>query len=1037
MKKQIASLFVVLAMALPGWAASHSRSIGPQNQFHVAPKKGVSPAYDRIQKRLAADEAVRQERLAKMGIQPATSGKVAAAASKQKPRRNVPGVAGTVGFVAATQIPAGGFVSTNPVLTGDFNGDGKKDLVTVVTTPSFAISIAASLGNGDGTFQTASITAIPANSSDAFVVGDVNGDGKDDVVIVHLLGSISSSSSLDVFLSNGDGTFTFYNNFVITSNDLAGGILYDINGDGKLDVVAVDSAGQSSGVGNVWVLLGDGQGNFGTPAQVPLSSHAGSSLVFGDFNGDGLLDFADNDYQSGQLTVYLGTSSNPQFAAAASYTTPDARYDGCANAVGDMTGDGKPEIVSANCGDNTVTIYVNNGDGTFQQGAYFAAANAGTGITPFIIPTGVTIADVNGDGHGDVIVTNNESADVTVLLGNGDGTVTVPSVGYATGGDPANSVLVADFNGDGLADIVVADDYYSFSYMKGYGDGTFQAAVDYYSPTPDNGQGISWDVASGDFNNDGFADVVLGNTCCDNTLGITVFLSNGDGTLQAGVNYGSGGNLEYVAVADFNKDGALDIAAVANTTGAVQVFSGVANNGTGNGTFTAGTAIPTGDTQAERIVVADFNGDTWPDVAVASSEGSNFVVLLNDGTGNLVPQQPVATYSGPSDIIAVDVNGDGKIDLLMPEFSTGTLAVFLGNGDGTFQQELDYPLGNYPYHIAVGDVNGDGKLDVVATDEDYALGMGVVVAIGDGNGGFQLVSNTPYTSTIQNPFEFQPYPTYIQMTDLNGDGNLDLIYTNTEYSTVGVMFGNGDGTFQTPLEYPSGGYAYGLALADVNGDGAVDVVTASESASAATVLLNTSGSKLLPDYTVSANPTSATVTAGQAATVMFTLTPRNFYNGTVTFSCTGLPSKAACNFSNPSLTPDGNAQMTSTLTITTTAATTSGMLTPMQGNPWMDNPWTGNTSLLASFSLVGTFGLMLAGFSKKNRRLAVVLGVLAVGMMIFTVGCGGSSSTPPPVQTIPGTPAGTYTVTVTATGTAGTNGGNTSAHNVTVNLTVQ
>jgi hypothetical protein len=107
--------------------------------------------------------------------------------------------------------------------------------------------------------------------------------------------------------------------------------------------------------------------------------------------------------------------------------------------------------------------------------------------------------------------------------------------------------------------------------------------------------------------------------------------------------------------------------------------------------------------------------------------------------------------------------------------------------------------------------------------------------------------------------------------------------------------------------------------------------------------------------------------------------------------------------------------------------------------PTQSNPWSGNTTLLAAFSMVGMFGIMLAASSKKNRRFAVVLGTLALGAMIVTVGCGGGSSnniiTPPHMD--PGTPAGTYTVTVTATGTAGTNGGNTSAHTFTVSLTVQ
>jgi len=1037
MKKQIASLFVVtafvvMAMMLPALAASHSRSIGPQNQFHIQPKKGLSAAYDKLQQRLASAQAARQERLAKMGILPATAAK--AMATKPKSRRNTPGLAPGVGFVAATQIPAGGFVSSNPAREGDFNGDGKKDLLTIVSSATSVISISVALGHGDGTFSAPALTAIPANSSDDFMVGDLNGDGKDDVVVVHQLGSISSNSSFDVFLSNGDGTFTAGSNFVVTANEVAGGILYDLNGDGKLDMVAVDSAGASgTGVGNVWVLLGNGDGTFQAPAQTPLSSHAGSSLVFGDFNGDGLLDFADNDYVTSQLTVYMGTSSAPQFAPAVSYVTSDGVNADCSNAVGDMTGDGKPEIVSVNCSADTITVYTNDGTGIFSTGVYYASAMASpTATTGFLQPNAATIADVNGDGFGDVILTNALSGDIGILLGNGDGSVQVPSFGYTTGGFPFTSAVVADFNGDGLADIVLPDYLYSFAYLKGYGDGTFRASVDYYSPTADSGTPYGWDIATGDFNGDGIPDVVMGNWCCDTAVGISVFLGRGDGTLLPGVNYGSGGNLAYVAVADFNKDGKLDIAAVDNSLGQVDIFLG---NGDGTFPATPSATIATNDSDSRKIVVADLNGDGYPDLVVANANGATAGVIMNDGTGAFLAQVPYTLNGLAYSVAVADVNGDGKLDLLLPENATGNLAVLLGNGDGTFQGENDFSLGNNPVDIAVGDLNGDGKLDVAATMDDYTNGMGIAVALGNGDGTFSPGNVPPYPSSLQSNFAYNSVPDNLRLVDLNGDGILDVVYTNHQYGTVGVVFGNGDGSLSLPTEYPTGQWAFGIALADLNGDGAVDVVTASTNMSEASVLLNNSGSKELPDYTLTSNTTSATVTAGQSATVMFTLTPRNFYNGTVTFSCTGLPSKAACVFSNPTLTPNGNAVMTSTLTITTTAATTA-MLTPVPGNPWTGN--TGNTSLLAGFSLVGTLGLMLAGFSRKNRRLAVVLGVLALGMMIVTVGCGGGNSavvTPP--QIIPGTPAGSYPIVVTATGTAGTNGGNTSAHTVTVNLTVQ
>jgi hypothetical protein len=957
------------------------------------------------------------------------------AANKRLARKNANPPFSKIGFVSASQIATGGeTLFSNPALAGDFNGDGKKDVVTIVGNSSggsTTYSISVVLSNGDGTFQTPVLTATPSNLDDPFIVGDVNGDGKDDIIVAHNPGG-TGSANFDVLLSNGDGTFKAPVNSSVTTNFLAGGILFDVNGDGKLDVVIVDSATP----GNVWTLLGNGDGTFQAPTSVALSGEAGSNVAFGDFNGDGLLDFADNDYNSGELTVYLAVSPT-QYAAGAMSPTSDGVYDACGNAVGDLNNDGMPEIVSVNCinNDNTITIYVNNGDGTFQQGVYSAVATApSTSSVPYIAPYAVTIADVNGDGNADIISTNYFAGDITVLLGNGDGTVQVPTFGYATGGAPSTAAVVADFNGDGLPDILVADNVYSFSYMKGYGDGTFRAASDFYAPTTDNGEPYAFEVATGDLNGDGYPDVVIGSLCCDSTVGITVFLSRGDGSLQPGVNYGSGGYLGFIAIADFNKDGILDIAAVDNISGMVQIFTGNGSGGIGNGTFTAGSAYATGDADSEKIVAIDLNGDGFPDLIVANNGGSNFGVFMNDGTGNFDAEVPYTIFSASKDIAVADVNGDGKLDLLAPEWACGCVAVFLGNGDGTFATEQDFFVANNPFLIAIGDLNNDGKPDIAVTSWDYTNGMGIAVALGNGDGTFQAANSPNYPSSLQSA-TLNPYPTYISLADLDGDGNLDLVYNNSEYGTVGVMYGIGNGTFYDPVEYPTAAYSEGLALADVNGDGAVDVITASNGAALATVLLNNSGTKALADYSVVPNPATATVTAGQTGTYLITLTPRNFYNGTVTFSCGTLPSKTTCVFSNPTLTPNGNAAMTSTLTLTTTATTSAAMVPGV-------NPHRGAMTLVASLTGMGFFGLMLSGDWKKkaNRRMGILLAIVAMGMLIALVGCGGGSSTtttitpPPPV---PGTPSGTYQVTVTATGTAGTTNGNTSAHTLTLTLTVQ
>ncbi len=218
-----------------------------------------------------------------------------------------------------------------------------------------------------------------------------------------------------------------------------------------------------------------------------LSGGKLNDLVFADFNGDGLLDFAASDTGSNNQTVVYLAQKNGGYVASAPLTTAQGQYGPCNNAAGDLNGDGKFEIVTSNCGFNNLIVYVNKGDGTFKQGVVYAPAEYGAGANSALLyPQAVTIADVNGDGKNDIISSNSGiythtgGSDITVLLGNGDGTVTVPTVGYSTGGSPRTSALVDDFNGDGIPDIVIPDGNYSFVFLPGFGDGSFRAALDYF-----------------------------------------------------------------------------------------------------------------------------------------------------------------------------------------------------------------------------------------------------------------------------------------------------------------------------------------------------------------------------------------------------------------------------------------------------------------------------------------------------------------------------------------------------------------------------
>src|SRR5208337_2436459 len=320
---------------------------------------------------------------------------------------------------------------------------------------------------------------------------------------------------------------------------------------------------------------------------------------------------------------------------------------------------------------------------------------------------------------------------VGVLLGNGDGTFQA-AVSYNSGGEEAESIAVADVNGDGKPDLLVANVCSGSGncsngvvvVLLGNGDGTFQAPVSYNS-----GGYEPLSIAVADVNGDGKPDLLVANywASSSNSNGVVaVLLGNGDGTFQAPVSYNSGGEAESIAVVDVNGDGKPDLLVANYSPGSVGVLLG-----NGDGTFQAPVSYNSGGYEALSIAVTDVNGDGFPDLIVANQYASplklangSVGVLLGNGDGTF--QAAVMTETpGPLNgrqIAVADFNGDGKLDAAI-----GSGAVLLlGNGDGTFQTPL--ALGVAGVGTAVGDFNGDGKPDLAVGGVTILLNISPVFA---------------------------------------------------------------------------------------------------------------------------------------------------------------------------------------------------------------------------------------------------------------------------------------------------------------------
>jgi hypothetical protein len=330
-------------------------------------------------------------------------------------------------------------------------------------------------------------------------------------------------------------------------------------------------------------------------------------------------------------------------------------------AVGDFNGDGIPDLAVANAGtfpsyDGTVSVLLGNGDGTFQPAQSYAAGSRASSVA---------VGDFNGDGHLDLAVANAASNDVSVLLGNGDGTFQ-PARNFSAGRYP-QSVAVGDFNGDGLLDLVFSNG----TLLLGNGDGTFQAPIS----LPVSG----FSVAVGDFNADGLLDLAVANFASRN---VSVLLGNGDGTFQAARIFSTGADPLSVAVADFDGDGHLDLVVTNFTSPDRSTVSVLLGNG--DGTFQAARNFSFAGSNPFSVAVGDFNGDGHLDLAVADAGyydlGQNVSVLLGNGDGTFQTARNFPAGSHPSSVAVGDFNGDGFPDLAVANPVSNAVSILLNDG---------------------------------------------------------------------------------------------------------------------------------------------------------------------------------------------------------------------------------------------------------------------------------------------------------------------------------------------------------------------
>lgn len=653
---------------------------------------------------------------------------------------------GAGGFAAPASYPVG--AGSAWLAVGDLNQDGRPDVVVSNSQAENNVAVTVYMNSGSGTLISPhTLTAPPATYPLGIAIGDWNGDGQADVAV-----ALSMAGQVKVFWGNGTGNFPTSTAVNLPSTfmpyDLAAA---QFDGDGHLDLVVTNLNGAKVfyGTGSGFVagpyldnvptnsdhvatgdFDNDGHPDFVTTGQAMtlfLNDGTGHGwirqftavgenpvgIAASDFDGDGNLDAAAALYLGAAVSVYYGDGAG-NFPVRQDWGVGLAPND---VAIGDLNGDSRPDVVapSSDLSRTDFQVVLNLGGRTFHARRDFDVIGDAQGFA---------VADFSGDGNPDVIVavyqSNNDN--LKLIRGNGDGTMADPVLVETFGNNIPTNVIAADFNEDGWMD-AAASIFSPGNDMRVWlndGQGALLPSVVYAA------MGNPGSLAAGDIDGDGHLDAIVVNSAMtDNT--ISVFIGLGNGTFLSGYQLPTLLSPSDVAIADFDKDGDLDV--LITHLGAQSILLFV-NNGLGG---LASVAFNLGVIQSSPRV-ADLDADGWPDVALTTGVAS---VLFNNHTGGFILQQGSVIASGG--VGFADFDRDGDLDIVATDFIRSLASVLLNNGVGQFAVDAVVPVGYEAFRCTGADFDGDGWPEIVTANVRA--------------GSISFVTNTTLTLIFSDGFE--------------------------------------------------------------------------------------------------------------------------------------------------------------------------------------------------------------------------------------------------------------------------------------------
>ncbi len=760
------------------------------------------------------------------------------------------------GSFASKQDFTTGSNGSMSVAIGDLDGDGKPDLAVANSTTG-NISVFRNISSAGSINFAAKQDFVAGSNPTQVAIGDIDADGKPELAVVNFY-----SNSISVFQNtstSGTISFSTKQDFTVGSqpNSLAIG---DLNGDGKPEMVATNSA-----VTNISLLSNTStSGSISFAAKQDLSVGLYPySVAIGDLDGDSKPDLAVANYGSDNVSILRNTttSGSVTFAALHNFSIGGSTES---VAIGDIDGDGKLDLAFAHTLANSIGVLRNTssvgsiGNGSFATIQYFT-----TGTQPHL----VAIGDLDGDGKPELTTAVHEQVLGGSVLRNVDLPPTITSFSPLTGkpGDaititgsnfnttPANNIV---FLGATKATVTAASATSltvtvpvgaTYAPIKVLNTATSLAAASSASFTPTYSPaktGITstdfsasqdfttglypYSIGIGDLDGDGKPDLafanlnsstvsVLRNTATSGSISSSSFAAKQDFT--------TGSGSMSVAIADFDGDGKPDLAVANQSTNDVSVLRNTSSIGTIS--FAAKQDFAAGNSPS-GVAVGDFDGDGKPDLAVANYNSNSISVFRNtssNGTISFATKQDFTTGSQPRSVTIGDLNGDGKPEMVSTNTAVTDISLFTNtstSGSINFTAKQDLSVGIHPYSAGIGDLDGDGKPDLAVvnyTSNDVSILRNTTT-------GGSISFATRHNFSIGGSTES------VAIGDLDGDGKPDLAFAHTLANSIGVLRNTssvgsiGNGSFATIEYFATGQYPRSVAIVDLDGDGRPEIATA-------------------------------------------------------------------------------------------------------------------------------------------------------------------------------------------------------------------